>query len=137
MAAAGGYPIDTPPSIWKTCRYRRGKAVDLTAEWRKGRKVSEGEQALLRGLGRREGAEALNRFLSLSSWEIEQQANRRARTSPDGTTWLSLSKLMQRNGYRIVGELGLPAAISWGVHLGVLPSTARPAPPVHDEGGSR
>jgi hypothetical protein len=69
--------------------------------------------------------EAVGRFLALTSWEIEREANRQARRSPSGTTWLSLSSLMQRHGYRIVADLGVPAAISWGVHLGVLPARER------------
>ena len=67
-------------------------------------------------------AERWTGFLSLTSWEVEHEANRQARRSPAGTTWLSLSKLMQKRGYLIVGELGVPAAISWGIHLGVLPA---------------
>jgi len=82
-------------------------------------------------LGGIHGADALERFLALTSWEVEREADRQARRSPAGTTWLSLSKLMQRNGYRIVAELGLPAAISWGMHLGVLPA----APPSDDDQG--
>ena len=77
-------------------------------------------------------ADAVGRFLRLTSWEIEQEANRLARRSPEGTTWLSLSKLMQRGGYRIVGELGMPAAISWGVHLGVIARRARTESAVDD-----
>jgi hypothetical protein len=71
--------------------------------------------------------DAVSRFLALTAWEVEREANRQARRSPIGTTWLSLSKLMQRRGYRIVAELGRPAAVSWGVHLGVIPVRAQAA----------
>ena len=67
---------------------------------------------------------SVERFLSLTVWEIEHEAERR-RTSPTGTTWLSLSTLMRRRGYAIVVELGEPAAMAWGAHLGVLSVRAR------------
>jgi hypothetical protein len=62
---------------------------------------------------------SVERFLSLTLCEIEHEAERR-RTSPTGTTWLSLGTLMRRRGYGIVVELGEPAAVAWGTHLGVL-----------------
>jgi len=45
---------------------------------------------------------------------------RRQRKSATGTTWVGLANLMRRQGYRVVGDLGIPAAASWAAHLGWL-----------------
>jgi hypothetical protein len=72
-----------------------------------------------RGSPRGDESYSVERFLSLTLWEIEHEAER-LRTSPTGTNWLSLSTLMRRRGYGVVVELGEPAALAWGAHLGVL-----------------
>jgi hypothetical protein len=69
-----GYPIDTPHSIWKTRRYRSGKAVDVPAHRSKCRRVNDGDEGLLSSVGGRDGAEALNRFLSLREGGLKAAA---------------------------------------------------------------
>jgi hypothetical protein len=64
---------------------------------------------------------ALEEFLALTRWEVEAQAERTLARSQVGVTWLGLWHLMQRLGLMRVRELGLPAATSWAVHLGVIP----------------
>jgi hypothetical protein len=63
---------------------------------------------------------ALKRFLALTVWDVEAEAVRRQRRSATGTTWVGLANLMRRQGYRVVGDLGIPAAASWAAHLGWL-----------------
>ena len=42
-------------------------------------------------------------------------------------TWHSLANLMRRKDYWLVRELGVPAATSWALHLGVIGSQAKQA----------
>jgi hypothetical protein len=70
--------------------------------------------------------EALSEFLVLSSADVEARAIRSLRGSPAGTTWLGLSKLMERQSYQLVRDLGLPAAGSWARHLGLIDHGAPP-----------
>ena len=75
-----------------------------------------------------EASRAFVDFIALSRWDVEATSNRLMRTSSTGRTWASLSKLMQREGHHQVEDLGMPAARSWAVHLGILPPEARGDP---------
>jgi hypothetical protein len=58
-------------------------------------------------------------FVRMTASEVEAEAIRVHKLSPAGTTWMGLSNLMQRQGYKVIGELGLAAAGAWATHLGV------------------
>jgi hypothetical protein len=62
---------------------------------------------------------SLDVFLTLSRADVEALAKRSLRHVPEGSTWLGLSKVMQRQSLSVVGDLGLPAASAWARHLGV------------------
>jgi hypothetical protein len=84
----------------------------------------------VRGVNRRDlGSErtglavgSLAEFLALSRADVMRVAESVRTRTPAGTTWLSLSALLERRGYRTVGDLGREAAISWAWHLGVITS---------------
>jgi len=65
--------------------------------------------------------DAFAEFVAMTTWEVEQRADGPLLKSAAGVTWRGLSNLMQRRGYRIVRELGAPAATSWAVHLRIIP----------------
>jgi hypothetical protein len=73
---------------------------------------------------------ALDRFLSMTVWDVEATAERSRKRSA-GSTWAGLFNVMMRRGFTKVGDLGAPAARSWALHLGVLgeprSATADPA----------
>jgi hypothetical protein len=60
-------------------------------------------------------------FVAMTTWDVEQRADGPMMKSAAGSTWRGLSNLMQRRGYRVVRELGAPAATSWAVHLSIIP----------------
>src|SRR5262249_50071119 len=60
-------------------------------------------------------------FVAMTTWDVEQRADGPIMKSAAGTTWRGLSNLMERRGYRVVRELGAPAATSWAVHLRIIP----------------
>ena len=64
---------------------------------------------------------AFAEFVAMTTWDVEQRADGPLMKSVAGTTWRGLSNLMQRRGYRVVRELGAPAAASWAVHLRIIP----------------
>jgi hypothetical protein len=68
-------------------------------------------------------AEALERFVALTRWEVESRMQQTLARSRYGVTWLGLWNLMQRQGYIRVADLGRPAATSWAIHLGVIPGS--------------
>jgi hypothetical protein len=76
-----------------------------------------------------EGSRRLGAFLALTRFEVEHEANRLRARSAAGATWDSLSKLMTRRGYIVVGDLGIEAATAWATHLGVVPGGTRAPTP--------
>jgi hypothetical protein len=66
---------------------------------------------------------SLDAFLALSRTDVESLAKRSLRHVPEGSTWLGLSKVMQRQDFSVVSDLGMAAACAWARHLGV-PTTA-------------
>ena len=68
--------------------------------------------------------DVLERFLGLSVWEVENEAASARGAVALSRTWYSLANLMRRKDYWLVRELGVPAATSWAVHLGVIGSQA-------------
>ena len=69
--------------------------------------------------------DVLERFLGLSVWEVENEAASARGAVALSRTWYSLANLMRRKDYWLVRELGVPAATSWAVHLGVIGSQAQ------------
>ena len=67
-----------------------------------------------------EEEEALTAFLTMSAWDVEAAAVGARGRHAAGTTWWSLANLMRREGFKAVRDLGVPAAISWANHLGIL-----------------
>ena len=65
--------------------------------------------------------DAFAEFVAMTTWDVEHRADGPMMKSVGGTTWRGLSNLMQRRGYRVVRELGAPAATSWAVHLRIIP----------------
>jgi hypothetical protein len=72
-----------------------------------------------------DGRAALEAFMALTWYDVEEMSDKLRRTSATGVTWEGLSKLMQRGGHHSVQDLGVPAATSWAVHLGIVPPEAR------------
>jgi hypothetical protein len=64
-------------------------------------------------------------FLGLNVWEIENEAASARGAVSAARTWHSLASLMRRKDYSLVRDLGIPAATSWAVHLGVIGSQAK------------
>jgi hypothetical protein len=71
--------------------------------------------------------DVLERFLGLSLREVENEAASARGAVAMARTWYSLANLMRRKDCGVVRELGVPAATSWAVHLGVIGSQARQA----------
>jgi len=69
--------------------------------------------------------DVLEQFLGLNVWEVENEAASVRGGISAARTWHSLANLMHRKDYRLVRELGIPAATSWAVHLGVIGSQAK------------
>jgi len=69
--------------------------------------------------------DAFAEFVAMTTWDVEERADGTMLKSAAGTTWRGLSNLMQRRGYRVVRELGAPAATSWAVHLRIIPNVRR------------
>jgi len=69
--------------------------------------------------------DVLERFLGLSVWEVENEAASARGAVGLARTWYSLANLMRRKDYWLVRELGVPAATSWAVHLGVIGSQTK------------
>jgi hypothetical protein len=73
-----------------------------------------------------EGAgDGLERFLDLTVWEVENEAASVRGAVAAARTWHSLANLMHRKDYWLVRDLGIPAATSWAVHVGVIGSQAK------------
>lgn len=70
-------------------------------------------------------ADVLEQFLGLSVWEVENEAASARGAVGLARTWYSLANLMRRKDYWLVRELGVPAATSWAVHLGVIGSQTK------------
>jgi hypothetical protein len=73
------------------------------------------------------GGDGLERFLGLSVREVENEAAGARGAVAMARTWHSLANLMRRKDYWLVRELGVPAATSWALHLGVIGSQAKEA----------
>jgi hypothetical protein len=69
--------------------------------------------------------EAFTRFLALTFAEVEVEGTRQLSRTREGVTWLGLANLMAKQGYKVVSELEIPAALSWARHLGVISDNLR------------
>ena len=77
-------------------------------------------------------SDVLERFLGLSLFEVQNEAATARGSIAAARTWDSLANVMRRNDYALVRELGVPAATSWAVHLGVIGERAKePASAAH------
>jgi hypothetical protein len=84
------------------------------------------------------GSEALDAFLQLSREDVFAVVERALRGSPRGRTWEGLQHVLEQKGYERVADLGLPAAVAWARHLGVVPPTTElPAPAPTGRAGRR
>ena len=70
-------------------------------------------------------ADVLEQFLGLNVWEVENEAASVRGAISAARTWHSVASLMRRKDYSQVRDLGIPAATSWAVHLGVIGSQAK------------
>jgi hypothetical protein len=64
--------------------------------------------------------EAFTRFLAQTYEDVEVEGRRQLSRTREGVTWLGLANLMSKQGYKVVSELEIPAALSWARHLGVI-----------------
>ena len=69
--------------------------------------------------------DVLERFLDLNLLEVENEAANLRGAVGLARTWHSLASLMRRKDYWLVRDLGIPAASSWAVHLGIIRSQAK------------
>jgi len=75
------------------------------------------------GLSKRDQApdhDVFRQFMLLTRTEVEAVMKATLRRHRLGRTWAGLFHLMERNGYRQVRDMGIPAATSWATHLELL-----------------
>ena len=76
---------------------------------------------------RPDAGDVLERFLGLTIHDVANEATGARGSISRARTWDSLANLMRRKEYWLVRELGVPAATSWAVHLGVIGPRGLPA----------